>query len=170
MANNQQFVVPQFIDVEDKIFGPISVRQFLILLAAGILIFIFYKLFTMVLFIILTVITGGTAIVFAFVKIKGQDFHYFILNLFQYTRKDRLRVWDKRYTKDELNFLRQREEHKQQEVQEKKKAKKKRIRDLSLVVNTGGYYEGKKDFEDTSDNSFAEDLNKEPEDTNKFSN
>jgi hypothetical protein len=29
-----QFVVPQFIDVEDKIIGPISVRQFLTLLVA----------------------------------------------------------------------------------------------------------------------------------------
>jgi hypothetical protein len=28
----QQFVVPQFIDVEDKIIGPISVRQFLTLM------------------------------------------------------------------------------------------------------------------------------------------
>ena len=27
-----RFVVPQFIDVEDKIFGPVTVRQFLILL------------------------------------------------------------------------------------------------------------------------------------------
>ena len=39
----QQFVVPQFIEVEDKILGPITVRQFLIMLIAGILIFIVYR-------------------------------------------------------------------------------------------------------------------------------
>ncbi|KKS92044.1 MAG: hypothetical protein UV69_C0039G0006, partial [Parcubacteria group bacterium GW2011_GWE2_43_12] len=31
----QQFVVPQFIDVEDKIIGPITVRQFIIIMVGG---------------------------------------------------------------------------------------------------------------------------------------
>ena len=48
----QQFVIPQFIDVEDKIIGPITVRQFIIMLAGGGLVFISYKLsdFTLFLF------------------------------------------------------------------------------------------------------------------------
>ena len=33
----QQFTVPQFIDVEPKIIGPITTRQFLIFLAAGLM-------------------------------------------------------------------------------------------------------------------------------------
>ena len=36
----EKFVVPQFIDNEDKILGPITVRQFLILLVATFVIFI----------------------------------------------------------------------------------------------------------------------------------
>jgi len=39
----QQFTVPQFIDVEDKILGPITIRQFLILLVGCIVIFISYR-------------------------------------------------------------------------------------------------------------------------------
>ncbi len=39
----QQFVVPQFIEVEDKIFGPITIRQFLILLGAFVLIFLGWR-------------------------------------------------------------------------------------------------------------------------------
>jgi len=46
-----QFVVPQFIDVEDKIFGPVTTRQFVILLIAGLIIFIAFKLADITLFI-----------------------------------------------------------------------------------------------------------------------
>ena len=40
----QKFIVPQFIDVESKIIGPITTRQFLIMLAGLILGFAAYKL------------------------------------------------------------------------------------------------------------------------------
>ncbi len=46
-----QYVVPQFITVEDKILGPITVRQFLILLVDTGLMFIFYKIFDFSLFL-----------------------------------------------------------------------------------------------------------------------
>jgi len=82
-----KFLVPQFIEVEAKIFGPITVRQFLILLAAGLLIFISYKLADFTLFIIITLFLGLFAITFAFVKVNGQNFHYviqFLVSRFQY--------------------------------------------------------------------------------------
>ncbi len=137
----QQFVVPQFIDVEDKIFGPITTRQFLILLVGSLIIFVGYRLADFTLFIFIVAIIGGLSLIFAFVKINGQDFHYFLLNIFQTMRRPGLRVWRKAYTKDELNFLRKRDmEIEVVEVQTRKKAKQSHIRDLSLIVNTGGYY------------------------------
>ena len=39
-----QFIVPQFIDVEDKIIGPVTTRQFVVLLAAGAMIVIDYQI------------------------------------------------------------------------------------------------------------------------------
>lgn len=139
----QQFVVPQFIDVEDKIFGPITVRQFLILLGAGIILFIAYRLFDFILFAGVVAIVGGLALVFAFVKVNGQTFHYFILNIVQSIKKPGLRVWRKEYNKKELNYLRQLDEDmKVVEVEAKKPARRQHIRDLALIVNTGGYYRG----------------------------
>ena len=41
---DQRFIVPQFIDAEDKILGPITVRQFIIMIVGGLLIFAAYKL------------------------------------------------------------------------------------------------------------------------------
>lgn len=143
----QQFVVPQFIDVEDKIFGPITTRQFLILLGSGLFIFLAYRFGDFSLFIFVLALVGGLALVFAFVKVNGQTFHYFILNLIQTLRKPPLRLWRKEYSTSELEQLRK-------EgildivvpVAHTKTARPERIRDLALIVNTGGYYRGDDDI------------------------
>lgn len=137
----QQFVVPQFIEVEDKIFGPITTRQFLILLAAGTLIFLAYRFGDISLFIFTVVVVGGFATLLAFVKVNGQNFHYVLLNIIQTLRKPSLRVWQKKYTKEELNYLRKLGTTKP-EVKEVAAVpvKRERIRDLALLVNTGGFY------------------------------
>lgn len=137
----QQFVVPQFIDVEDKIFGPITTRQFLILLAASLGIFLAFRFFDFALFVIFLIVVGGGALILAFVKINGQNFHMFLLNIFQTIKKPSLRVWNKSYTNEELDYMRK---FGVAEVVVAKtvriRAKHEHIRDLSLVVNTGGYY------------------------------
>ena len=76
----------------------------------------------------------------AFVKINGQTFHYFILNLLQTVRRPGLRVWRKNYDKDELNYLRLQEPPEIEEKEERKAARSEHIRDLALIVNTGGFY------------------------------
>lgn len=136
-----QFVVPQFIDVEDKIFGPVTTRQFLILLVAGLFLFVAFKLADTSLFIFLLATVGGSALILAFVKINGQSFHYFLLNLFQTLRRPSRRIWYKMDTKEELEQLRKIE---RVELPEKVSVvpnlSYSRLRDLALSVNTGGYY------------------------------
>lgn len=137
----EQFTVPQFIDVEDKIFGPITTRQFIVLLVAALCIFISFKLADTTLFIFLTAIIGGLALTIAFVKINGQTFHYFILNIFQTVRRPSRRIWYKTHTPVELKELMK--SHELMPVEAATAAKhvtRSRIRDLSLQVNTGGYY------------------------------
>jgi len=139
----EQFVVPQFIDVEDKIIGPVTTRQFVILLVATLILFVAYKLADTALFIFLLCVIGGFALILAFIKINGQPFHYFLLNIFQTVRRPSLRIWDRRYTDAELKAIR--DMRKVAPVEEKKtKAaiSRSHIRQLSLVVNTGGYYAG----------------------------
>ena len=136
-----QFVVPQFIDVEDKIFGPITTRQFLILLSAGLMLFIAFKLADTALFIFLTAIVGGLALVLAFVKINGQSFHYFLLNIVQTVRRPSRRVWYKSFTKAQLQeSIKSGKVAVVEAVVEVPRVSYNRLRDLSLTVNTGGYY------------------------------
>ncbi len=137
----QQFVVPQFIEVEDKIFGPITIRQFLILLAGSVSGFLGFRLLDFALFLLFIVIDGGLTLLFAFVRINGQPFHYFLLNIFETLRKPGLRIWNKRLRREELNYLRLfGSDTAPPPVVVKKKVRRDRIKDLSLVVNTGGYY------------------------------
>ncbi len=137
-----QFVVPQFIDVEDKIFGPITTRQFLILFVAGLIMFIVFKLADTALFIFLFLIIVGFALVLAFVKINGQFFHYFLLNICQSMLRPSIRIWFKLYSDVELNAFRKQEKAVVTEKKVMVAPTHTRIRDLSLMVNTGGYYKG----------------------------
>ena len=136
----QQFVVPQFIDVEDKIFGPITTRQFLILLVAGLVTFVIYRFADFTSLILALVFLDGGALILAFVKINGQTFHYFILNVVQTLRKPKLRIWNKSLSNEELNYLRNEKPAEIMEKMEKKSVGAGHIRNLSLVVNTGGFY------------------------------
>jgi len=136
-----QFVVPQFIDVEDKILGPLTVRQFIIVLIGGLIIFLAFRFGDMAFFITALIVVGSLTLLFGFVKVGGQTFHYFLLNIFQWGKNPKKRIWKKEYANDELNFLRKKDsEIKKTEVVKKEAAKREHIRDLSLLVNTGGAY------------------------------
>jgi hypothetical protein len=89
----QQFTVPQFIDVEDKIIGPITTRQFVIIFASCLLMAILYRLFDFAAFITFSIAVFAAMIVLAFVKINGRPFHYFLLNVIQTFKRPGLRVW-----------------------------------------------------------------------------
>ena len=142
----QQFVVPQFIEVEDKIFGPITTRQFLILLAAGLFIFIAYKYADFTLFVATAVVIGGLALTFAFVKVNGQTFHYFLLNLVQNIRYPSLRIWQKDYSNKELDYWRNEKPEEAPVKELQKQIKGEHIRNLALIVNTGGFYRPEDDL------------------------
>ena len=101
-----QFLVPQFLEVEDKIIGPITTRQFVIMLVTFLILFIVFKLADFELFIIAAVVLGGFSLTLSFAKIKGQSFHFFLLNVFQNFKNPSRRIWKKDYTKKQLNELR----------------------------------------------------------------
>lgn len=136
----QQFVVPQFIDVEDRILGPITTRQFLILLVVGLIVFLSFRFGDFSLFLFCLIFFGGGGLVIAFVKVNGQAFHYFLLNMIQTLRRPSRRVWHKTLSSKELNVLRKYVPEEPEARPEVKPVKRERIQDLSLLVNTGGYY------------------------------
>jgi len=137
-----KFIVPQFIDNEDKILGPITVRQFVLSLVGFFAIFLEFRLLTLPFFILSAVITAGTVALFGFVKINGQPFHIFFLNAVQTLMRPAVRVWDKAYTDAELRAYLKPPVTPPAPPAAAMKAhpSSTRLRDLSLTVNTGGVY------------------------------
>ena len=78
-----QFPVPQFTDVEDKIIGPLTLKQFGIIFAAGVVIFLGYSATKSILVLIfLFMLFGVPALGLAFANINGRPVYntigYFI--------------------------------------------------------------------------------------------
>ena len=144
----QQFTVPQFIDVEDKIIGPITTRQFIIFLIAAIIIAISYKFFDFTLFLVFGIVIFLIAVVFGFVKINGRPFHFFVLNVIQTWRRPKLRVWNNRLApvvdKEKIPTLKF-----DSTKSSKEYYKQSRLAELSLVVDTEGEYRGAEDESDS---------------------
>jgi hypothetical protein len=136
-----KFIVPQFIDKEDQILGPITVRQFLIALGTLFIAFIEYKILTFIYFIPLGLLTIAVGATFGFVKINGQPFHIFFANFVQTSTRPPLRVWDKDPLEAELRaWIKPQAPVVIQQTQKKERPPSSRLRDLSLTVNTGGVY------------------------------
>ena len=139
----QQFVVPQFIEVEDKVIGPITVRQFIIMLVGGGLVFVAYKLSDFTLFIIELIVIAVLTMAFAFIKVNGKPFHYLLLNLIQTLRRPRLRVWQRQVSAEEIKSFHQAAPVDVASVGTKiKNVRSSRLAELALIVDTGGVYQG----------------------------
>ncbi|MDP3971265.1 MAG: PrgI family protein [bacterium] len=137
-----QFVVPQFIEVESKVIGPISVRQFIILLATFGIIYIEFELFSLVMFGIIGVITFGIGGVFAFVKVNSQPFHLFALTVIQTAKRPKLSMW---YHEINMRAVTKKGKKDKDDKEDKDFIPKPEVSDshlaeLSLIADTAGQY------------------------------
>jgi hypothetical protein len=69
-----RFEVPQFIDIEDKIFGPLTFKQFIYVAGGGGLAFAIYKLLPIYFAIPLMLAVAVLAWALAFYKLNNQPF------------------------------------------------------------------------------------------------
>lgn len=142
-----QFVVPQFLDVETKIIGPVTGRQFVILIVVAIVEFLIYKLFfNLLVMLALGIPVLFIGVIFAFAKVNGQPFHFLLLNMVQTLRKPGLRIWDKSLTAGDIKEKVKKEIEEPEAVLPIKKISQSHLSELALVVNAGGIYESEEDF------------------------
>ena len=88
-----QYQVPQFIDIEEKIVGPLTLRQFFYLAGAFIILFFFFFIFKLWFWVILAAIIGGGAAALAFVKYNGRPLRIMIKAIFGYFWRPRNYSW-----------------------------------------------------------------------------
>jgi len=90
-----QFQVPQFIEIEDKIFGPFSLRQFLYVVGAGGFSFILFFALEVWLWILTTFALLLIAAAFAFIRYNGRSFAVLLGALFKYLWLPRFYLWQR---------------------------------------------------------------------------
>jgi len=94
--------VPQFINMESKIVGPLSLRQFLFLAGGGALIFVLNFVLSTGLWLIVSLFIAALAIALAFVKVNEQPLHKILLNAFKFYASPKLYTWHRSQEKKEL--------------------------------------------------------------------
>ncbi len=94
-----RFQVPQFIDVEDKIFGPLTLKQFIYLAGGAGLSFLLYsRLGGVIPFFILVIIIAPVVVfslLLAFYKINNKPFIFILESAVKYYASPKLYLWKK---------------------------------------------------------------------------
>ena len=91
-----QYQVPQFIEIEDKIFGPFTLKQFLYLAGGGGLCLILFTLLPLWLAIPLVIPVAGFAAALAFYKVNGRPFVVAVEHAVSYFFGSKLYLWQQR--------------------------------------------------------------------------
>jgi PrgI family protein len=94
-----QYQVPQFIEVEDKIFGPLTFRQFVYLAGGGGACLALYSLLPLWLAVPLMIPFVALAAALAFYKINGRPFIISMEHAFSYFLGSKLYLWQQREAK-----------------------------------------------------------------------
>lgn len=91
-----RFQVPQFIEVEDKIFGPLTLKQFIYLAGGGGLSFMVYAILNnLILAIIPIAVIMGFSAALAFYKINNKPFVNVMEAAIKYWFGNKLFIWKK---------------------------------------------------------------------------
>jgi hypothetical protein len=94
-----QFKVPQFIDVEDKLFGNFTFRQFAYLVGGGGMIFVIYRLLPLWIGIFLILPVAALTALLVFYRINNKPFIYYLQAALNYAVSSKLYIWKQRLAK-----------------------------------------------------------------------
>ena len=91
-----RFQVPQFIEVEDKIFGPLTLKQFIYLAGGGATIFLLWIILPFLLFVVFAIPVAIFSTALAFFKLHNQPFIKVVENAFGYYTGSKVYTWEKK--------------------------------------------------------------------------
>jgi hypothetical protein len=95
-----QYMIPQDIEVEDNLIGPLSLRQFGYMLGGGGLAFGFFSLLKalglpIIIALIIALIPLVAGLVLAFIPFNSRRLDYYLLPGINYLTREKRRVWRK---------------------------------------------------------------------------
>lgn len=91
-----QYQVPQFIEIEDKIFGPLTIKQFVYVAGGAGLCLIFFTLLPFYLTVVLSIPVMALSAALAFYQVNGRPFIVALEHGFSYFLGGKLYLWKQR--------------------------------------------------------------------------
>ncbi|OGC88732.1 hypothetical protein A2419_03140 [Candidatus Adlerbacteria bacterium RIFOXYC1_FULL_48_26] len=91
-----RYQVPQFIEVEDKIFGPLTLKQFVYLAGGGGLCLAFFTLLPFYIFVTLAIPVMALSLALAFYRVNDRPFLTSIEHAFGFYTNSKLYLWKQR--------------------------------------------------------------------------
>lgn len=133
-----QFPVPKNIDLEDKIIGPMTLRQFLYVLVGGAISYAIFKKLggpggNMQLALLISIPIALLTLALAFMKIQEQPLPEFLMALFTFLSRPRQRIWKRNEHEKDL-VLEENKEVKDTKVQ-KKALNTKELGDITKILD-----------------------------------
>lgn len=130
-----QFQVPQNIDLEDKIIGPLTLKQFIILVVGGMIDYIWYTLFDASLFILFFLPTTLLTLALVFAKVQDQPFPKFLGSLALFVLKPKILTWGKTPPLKIVEFQKKAKE----QIVHPKQSTESQIQKLAVIIDTQGW-------------------------------
>jgi hypothetical protein len=128
--------VPQFIDIEDKIVGPLTAKQLGWLAGGGVVLMVLWNYLDLSAFIIAAIITAGTFGALAFYRPYNQSLIMFIFSAVFFVTRPKLYVW--RRFSDTMSEIGKKGHHQKiaTQRQEKKKIDSDKLKEISGILDS----------------------------------
>ena len=129
-----RFTVPQFIEHEAKIVGPLTFKQFTYIGIAGAICFIIYFSVSFTVFILACVVLLGGGMALAFLKVGGRSLPGVIGSFLRFKLTPKMYLWKKK--PGTISILETKKVEKKEEETSLKIVKKSQLKDIQTKIET----------------------------------
>lgn len=90
-----RFEVPQFIEIEDKIFGPLTWKQFVYMAGGGGIVAVLFFFTPFLIFVVVGMPIAALTFLLSFYPVNNRPFSIFLESAVRYFKNTRLYLWRK---------------------------------------------------------------------------
>ena len=133
-----QYKVPQNIDIEDKVIGPLTLKQFIYLMVGGGILFVIRFSLPKALgflFMPIALLVGGFFLALAFFRPGDRPFEVYLFSIIAAITRPKKRIWKK----EGLKASRQPSAVSHQEKPIEKEVTSEDLEKLAFIVDSGGF-------------------------------
>lgn len=130
-----QYKVPQNIDIEDQVIGPLTLKQFIYLMVGFGILFVLKSSVPSGLFLPIALLVGGFFLALAFYKPGDRPFEVYLSSVVFALTKPRRRIWKKLPPTHKKDIVEKKEEL------EMKKVTAEDLERLAFIIDSGGFEE-----------------------------